>query len=74
MPRPLRVRELIKRMTFFGVQAKSGKGSEKKLFRPGRPMQTIRAHGDGDEVSVTTIKIACNKLGIPWDEFWQDPN
>ncbi len=70
MPKPLRVRELIRMMKPFGVKARQGRGSEIKLMRPGYPMQTIGAHGQGDEVSRTVIKMACGKLGIDWDEFW----
>ena len=73
MPKPLKVHELLRRMRAFGVEAKQGKGSEIKLFRPGHPMHTIRAHGQGDEVWDPVIKIACQKLGIPLEEFWQKP-
>jgi hypothetical protein len=71
MPKPLRVRELVQKMKAFGVIAKPGRGSEIKLMRPGRPMHTIRAHGQGDEVGRTVIRVACQKLGIDPDEFWE---
>jgi len=74
MPARLKVHEVLRRMKRFGVQAKQGKGSRIKLFRKGRRMQTIDAHGLGDEVSPNTIRVACAKLGIPLHEFWQDTN
>ena len=71
MPRVLKVRELIKRMQALGVEVRHGKGSELKLYRPGYHMQTIKAHGQGEDVYPFVVKIACQKLGISLEEFWK---
>jgi len=71
MPRVLRVREFTRRMEELGVTVKRGKGSERKLLRPGRHLYTMKAHGDGQDVYLHVVKAACDRMGIGLDEFWQ---
>ena len=71
MHRVLKLRELTKRMHELGVQVKKGKGSEVKLLRPGCHLYTLKGHGDGEDVYPHVVKLACKRLGIPLDEFWQ---
>jgi len=55
--KPLKYRELRKKLRKFGVQEfrKRGKGSERMLHHPninGRPVwYPIKCHGEGDELS-----------------------
>ena len=72
MPRVLKLREFIRRMMSLGVQVKRGKGSEKKLLRPGRHLYTVKAHGDGQDVFPHVVESACRRLGIDEEEFWRD--
>ncbi len=71
MPRVLKLREFVRRMTELGVAVKQGKGSERKLLRPGFHLYTIKAHGDGQDVYPHVIHLACRRLGLDEDEFWR---
>lgn len=78
--KPLRYRELLKKLKKFGVvelPSKRGKGSEKILLRPIKegsdkgPTYPIKNHGDGTELGLGTIRACLNRLGIPEQEFWK---
>jgi len=71
MPRVLKVREFTRRMEQLGVTVKRGKGSERKLFRPGYHLYTIKAHGEGQDVYPHVVKSACGRMGIDPEDFWQ---
>ena len=71
MPRVLKVREFTGRMEQLGVTVRRGKGSERKLSRPGYHLYTIKAHGEGQDVYPHVVNSACDRLGIDRDQFWQ---
>jgi predicted RNA binding protein YcfA (HicA-like mRNA interferase family) len=71
MPRVVKVREFVRRMEELGVKVRPGKGSERKLFRPGYHLYTIKAHGGGQDVYPHVVRLACRRLGLDEDEFWQ---
>ncbi len=71
MPRVLKTREFAKRLREFGVEARRGKGSEIKLFRPGFHIYLIKGHGGGQDVYPHVVTLACRRLGISVTEFWE---
>jgi predicted RNA binding protein YcfA (HicA-like mRNA interferase family) len=73
VPRVLKVREFTRRMEELGITVRHGKGSERKLLRPGRHLYVIKAHGGGQDVYPHVVKLACARMGIDLDEFWQGP-
>lgn len=82
-PRPLKLREFLKRLGSFGVEQlpnSRGKGSEIILIRPitpgGRqgPQYPIKNHGLGTEIPKAVISAALRVLGIDQEEFWAGPN
>lgn len=58
-------------MAQLGVEVRPGKGSERKLLRPGHRLYTIKAHGDGQDVYPHVVRLACRRLGLDEDEFWR---
>jgi hypothetical protein len=58
-------------MTSLGVEVRQGKGSERKLLRPGHHLYTVKAHGDGQHGYPHVVRLAWRRLGIDEDEFWQ---
>jgi len=77
--RPLRYRELLKKLKKFGVielHSKRGKGSERILLRPIKkgsnkgPTYPIKYHGEGTELGLGTIRACLNRLNIAEKEFW----
>jgi len=82
MPNPpgsLKYRELIRRLSKFGVveSTKRGKGSERYLVRPiipgttKGPSATIRCHGSGDEIKIGAITACLRRLNIDPKDFWE---
>jgi len=71
MPRVLKVREFTRRMEELEATIRRGKGSERKLLRPGYHLYTIKAHGGGQYVYPHVVKSACSRMGIDLDEFWR---
>ena len=78
MPKPLPYRELRKRLKKFGVREVPGrgKGSERMLLKPESPgskrgpTYPIKCHGEGDEISVGSIKAALRRFDIDPDKSW----
>lgn len=80
-PRPLKLREFLKRLQRFGVEQlpnSRGKGVEIILIRPstpgGRkgPQYPIKNHGPGTEIHKPVIVATLRVLAIDPDEFWTD--
>ncbi len=77
--RPLRFRELFKKLKKYNVQIIKGrgKGSEIVLLRPTEPGSNkgptypIKHHSDNDVLRVGTIDACLRRLGIPKEEFWK---
>lgn len=75
--KPLKVKELIKKLKFYGVvvMEKRGKGSELILLKPLKkgskkgPQYPIKCHGMGDEVKIPVINAILRRFGI--DNFWE---
>jgi len=74
--KPLKYRELRKKLREFGVQEfrKRGKGSERMLHHPninGRPVwYPIKCHGEGDELSKHIVRAARERFNIKLEEFY----
>jgi len=74
--KPLKYRELRKKLRKFGVQEfrKRGKGSERMLHHPninGRPVwYPIKCHGEGDELSRHIVRAARERFNIKLEEFY----
>jgi predicted RNA binding protein YcfA (HicA-like mRNA interferase family) len=74
--KPLKCRELCKKLRKFGVQEfrKRGKGSERMLHHPninGRPVwYPIKCHGEGDELSKHIVRAARERFNIKLEEFY----
>ena len=71
MPRVLKVREFTQRMEQLGVTVTHGKGSERKLSRPGHHLYVIKAHSGGQDVYHHVVKLACARMGIDLSDFWE---
>ncbi len=80
MPKPMRLRELLKALKQFGVQqlpSSRGKGSEIILIKPvgddptKGPQIPVKDHGKRTEVSVPVIKTILRRFGIPEKDFWK---
>jgi predicted RNA binding protein YcfA (HicA-like mRNA interferase family) len=75
--RPLRYRELYKKLRKFGVIEKSGrgKGSERILYHPdinGRPKFTVvKCHGEGVELSKQVVRIVRDTFNISKKQFYK---
>lgn len=74
--KPLKYRELRKKLGKFGVQEfrKRGKGSERMLHHPninGRPVwYPMKCHGEGDELSKHIVRAARERFNIKLEEFY----
>ena len=74
--KPLKYRELRKKLRKFGVQEfrKRGKGSERMLHHPninGRPVwYPIKCHGERDELSRYIVRAARERFNIKLEEFY----
>ncbi len=73
----LKLRELLKRLSKYGVVAMSnqrGKGSETILLLPFAlgskkgPQYPVKNHGEGTEISVPVINAILRRFGIK--NFW----
>lgn len=72
--RPLRYRELLSRLTRFGVQEIVKKGSRRILFKPdveGRDQSyPIHPHSDNHEFASHIVRTILRRFKIPEDQFW----
>jgi hypothetical protein len=79
-PGPLKYRELIQKLSRFGVIAvpHRGKGSEVILIKPTEPgtlkgpQIPIKHHGEGGTIYLPVINAILRRFGISKDEFWED--
>ena len=82
--RPLKLRELLKRLKPFSIvvmpshgTAKRGKGSEIILLKPDHPgsrkgpQYPVKNHGMGTEISKPVIAAILRRFGIDEDDFWK---
>ncbi|MEW6347877.1 MAG: type II toxin-antitoxin system HicA family toxin [Thermodesulfobacteriota bacterium] len=78
--RPLKLRELIKRLRRYGIVVMSErrcKGSEIILLKPlqegsaGGPQYPVKNHGEGTEISIAVILKVLSRFVIDTDEFWK---
>ncbi len=78
--RPLKLRELIKRLRGKGIVVMSdrrGKGSEIILLKPLQegstrgPQYPVKNHGEGTEIGIPVILKVLSRFGIDPDEFWE---
>ena len=74
--KPLRYRELRRKLGNFGVteHRDRGKGSNRGLYHPninGKPVwYYIKCHGEGDELSKAVVRAARERFNIPIEEFY----
>lgn len=74
--RPLKYRELRKKLRKFGVKeiVKRGKGSERMFFHPniyGCPAwYPVKCHGEGTEISKAVVGAARRAFRISPQDFW----
>lgn len=73
---PLSCRELLRRLSRFGIITRPGKGSHIILIRPTTPDGTtgpiypVSCHRPSAEVSVHIIRAILRRFDIPEAEFW----
>ena len=76
--RPLKFRELLKKLSEYGVFVlkKRGKGSERILLKPIEqgskkgPQYPIKHHGDSTEITLPVILTILRRFDIDEDSFW----
>lgn len=77
--RPLKLRELQKKLKPYGITSltqKRGKGSEIILLKPNAPgskqgpQYPIKNHGPGTEISKPVINKVLERFDIDSKEFW----
>jgi len=81
MPKfPLTYRELIKRLSQYGIVVmakKRGKGSERILLKPSKPgsnkgpQYPIKHYGHKTEIQVQVINAILIRFNIDKDKFWE---
>jgi hypothetical protein len=77
--RPLKLRELLKRLKPYGIvtMAKRGKGSERILLQPESPgskrgpQYPIKDHGQGTEIKLPVIDNILRRFHIDPSDFWK---
>jgi hypothetical protein len=83
-PRPLKYKELIEKLSYFGViehpNTNRGKGSERILILASNynpitkkyhgPQYPIKCHGDGTEIYKPVISKLLSRFGIDSIAFW----
>lgn len=77
--RPLKLRELLKKLKPYGITtlSKRGKGSEIILVKPNSPgskqgpQYPIKDHGPGTEISIPVINAILRRFDIDPNEFWE---
>jgi hypothetical protein len=83
-PRPLKFKELVERLSYFGViehpNSKRGRGSERILILAANydpitkkyhgPQYPIKCHGEGTEIYKPVISKLLNRFGIEPVAFW----
>lgn len=77
---PLALRELLKRLKFYGIVSltrKRGKGSERILLKPDSPgskkgpQYPVKNHGASTEIAVPVIDAILRRFGIKKKDFWK---
>ena len=75
--RPLRYRELLRRITKHGVSEKRlGKGSLRMLYKANveglNKHVSVHVHGENHEISLHIIKSILRRFKISESSFWND--
>lgn len=74
--RPLKYRELYKKLRKFGVTGitQRGKGSNRGFFHPninGKPAwHFVKCHGEGDELNKDVVRATREKFNIKPEDFY----
>lgn len=74
--KPLKYRELRKKLKRFGVQpyTERGKGSNRGFYHPdinGKPAWIfVKCHGEGDELSKEVVRATRQRFNIELEEFY----